>query len=217
LRWIDWRQRTAAAEARRDERLAIAGELHDVVGHNLTGIVVQAQAARHVAGEQPAAALDALARIEQEGAAALAAMRRMVGAMRDDVPTAPAAGWQEVRDVVARTVEHGIPVTLRIGPGTEDVAPDVVTSAHRIVTEALTNVARHATAPTAVNVDIEVRRDRLLVTVADDGRGASAPRDGYGLVGMRERVETLGGTLVAGPEPSGGWLVRAELPAGRSS
>lgn len=216
LRGADWRRREEAVAARREERLAIAGELHDVVGHHLTGIVVQAQAAQHVATQDPTAAAGALARIEREGTDALAAMRRMVGAWRDGVPTAPAAGWDDVRDVVRRSADRGVPVTLRLDPGAEAAAPDVVASVHRIVTEALTNVARHAAGATVVSVEIDRIDGRLDVSIVDDGPGAQTPvTNGHGLVGMRVRVETLGGAFEAGPGRAGGWCVHAALPVER--
>lgn len=216
LRGVDWRRAEATAATRREERLAIAGELHDVVGHHLTGIVVQAQAARHLAARQPSAAVDALARIEREGSAALAAVRQLVGTWRaDSAPTRPAATWDDVRATVHRAAEGGLPVTLQLEPDLDGAAPDLVASVHRIVTEALTNASRHAVGATAVRVDIRRSADRLDVAIVDDGRGATETVDaGHGLVGMRERVELLGGDFQAGPGPAGGWRVHVALPAG---
>lgn len=217
LRGRDGRRHQMTEAVRRDERLALARDLHDVVGHRLTGIVVQAQAARHVAGSRPEAAAEALARIEREGGDALVAMRRMVGALRDDAPTTPAANWANLDALVRRSATGGLPVRLQLGAGVERVPADVVPSISRIVTEALTNAQRHALGATEVLVDVKASGSNVLVTVSDDGRSLTpSPAPGHGLVGMRERVEALGGTFSAGSDPSGGWRVRVALPSGRS-
>lgn len=225
LRALDHRGELAADAARRDERLELARELHDLVAHHVTGIVVQAQAAQVVADRDPAAAGAALERIEGAGKEALDAMRRLVGSLRDDdgtpgaAPTAPPVGLAGLDDLAATSTGTGLPVHLvvaddaRIGASTT-----VAASAHRIVQESLTNARRHAVDATGVAVD--VRRDGadLVVTVTDDGRhpvgGPRPDRPGYGLVGMTERAHALGGTLVAGPvaPPAHGWAVQARLP-----
>lgn len=214
LRWSDWRRVVAADAARTEERLEIAREMHDLVGHCVTGIVVQAQAARHVAGSQPAAAAVALEQIELAGTDALAAMRRMVGSLRDDSPTAPPGTWDEVDRLIARAVERGEPVIATIDPGLRADAPTaLVPSVHRIIAESLTNVRRHGRAVSLIEIGVHPSDDRLVVTVHDDGSAAPPPgQETYGIVGMRERAASLGGSLVAGPDPLGGWLVRAELP-----
>jgi signal transduction histidine kinase len=217
LRWVDWRRVVAADSARQDERLEIARELHDLVGHYVTGIVVQAQAARHVASQHPDVALESLEQIEIAGGHAMAAMRRMVGGLRDDAPTAPEATWDDLCVVVDTAAREGLPVQLTMDPSVRAVSPDLAMSAHRIVAESLTNVRRHAVDVTDVRVEVSVDAPRcsLVVLIADDGTTSSGPgHDTYGLVGMHERAESLGGRLEAGPGPSGGWLVRADLPLG---
>lgn len=214
LRWSDWRRQVGEEAARSDERLEIARELHDLVGHYVTGIVVQAQAAQHVAAANPAAAVEALGRIEEAGSEAMGAMRRMVGGLRDDTPVVPGAGWDDIEMLVSRSVTGGLPVRLRLDADARRSSTDLSGSAFRIVTEALTNVRRHGVDVTHVDVDVNADGGRLVIVVSDDGTATTtATHDTYGLVGMAERAEALGGTLFAGPRPSGGgWTVRAELP-----
>ena len=213
LRWSDWRRVVAGEAARADERLEIAREVHDLVGHHVTAMVVQAQAARHVAEHQPAAAASALESIEAAGTDALAAMRRMVGGLRDDSPTRPASSWDDVDRVIADALARGEPVWATIDPAVRGAAGGLAPSVHRIIAEALTNVRRHARGAKRVEVAV-VRRERLLVlSVHDDGMPAvSVARGTFGIVGMRERAAALGGSLSAGPAPGGGWVVHAELP-----
>lgn len=226
LRWLDWRRVVAAAAARQDERLELARELHDLVGHYVTGMVVQAQAARHVAEQHPAAAIAALEQVEWAGGQAMASMRRMVGALRDDAPTQPGASWEDLRELVDELAAGGIPVRLRLTPDAVADATDLAPSVYRIVGEALTNIRRHAREVTQVDITVEegadaasspAGRHSLFVSVTNDGLPAFPPgRDTYGLVGMRERVEALGGTLAVGPVPAGGWCVSATLPLSAS-
>lgn len=213
LRWSDWRRLAAADAARVDERLEIARELHDVVGHHLTGMVVQAQAARHVAASRPAVAVDALGRIEGAGLDALASMREMVGALRNDAPTTAGGTWEDVERLLEDAAAHGEPVRASIDPAVRDQATALAPSVHRILTEALTNVRRHGQGVTRVEVEVRAAGDSLLVTVRDDGTVPTPAADGhFGVVGMRERATALGGSLDAGPGAGGGWVVRAELP-----
>lgn len=215
LRWSDWRRQAAADAARLDERLEIARELHDVVGHHLTGMVVQAQAARHVAADRPTVALDALARIEDAGRDALAAMRGMVGALRDDAPTTTSGTWDDVDRLLAAAADRGQPVRASVDPAVRDQAGALAPSVHRILVESLTNVRRHGRSVTRVDVDVRPTAGSLVVTVRDDGAAAppTATATGqFGVLGMRERATALGGSLDAGPDDDGGWLVRAELP-----
>ncbi|MEU7693003.1 histidine kinase [Microbispora hainanensis] len=224
-RLLDARRRAVAEGVRRAERLRLARELHDVVAHHVTGIVLQAQAARLVSRKSPEKAGDALADIEAAGSDALAAMRRVVGLLRD--PDEPAETTMpgrpgELGELVERFEAGGRTVRLRL-PDEEETAawpPEVAATVYRVVQESLTNISRHAPQARSVTVEVERDRETLTVEVADDspqcpsrhhqrgGYGLS----GYGLIGMRERVEALGGTLRAGPRPGSGWSVLATLP-----
>lgn len=213
LRWSDWRRVAAADAARADERLDIAREVHDMVGHYVTAMVVQAQAARHVADHHPAAASTALENIEVAGHDALAAMHRMVGDLRDDSPTAPTGTWDDVEQLIADAVAQGMPVHLSVDDTVRVTARALVPSVHRIVGESLTNVRRHAHGVTHVDVVVARNGDVLVTTIHDDGVASDhVGRETFGIVGMRERAASLGGSLSAGPSPEGGWTVRAELP-----
>jgi signal transduction histidine kinase len=219
LRWIDHERRRDLGLVRQQERLAIAQELHDVVAHHVTGIVVQAQAAQEVWSERPEVAPDALARIEAAGAEALASMRRLVSTLRADEtgPLAPAATLDDLQALADRSEAMGLPVHLHFD-GVDELPPAVGPSIHRVVGEAITNAQRHATGATAVEVRLRAVGDELTVEVVDDGDPARAARSGapgYGLTGMAERTEALGGRFEAGPVPGGGWRIRARLPLGR--
>ncbi|WP_106399770.1 sensor histidine kinase [Actinocorallia populi] len=214
LRALDARARSTAERVRRAERLDLARELHDVVAHHITGMLVQAQAAQVVARRTPEKVPQTLAGIEAAGADALAAMRRAVGLLRDTADAAPSSpGPERLEELVERFARQGTPVELTL-PDDASWPPEVATTLYRIVQEALTNVARHA--PQARSVAVAVGRDErsVAVEVVDDAPPPARPhgRGGYGLVGMRERVEMLGGTLAAGPGPGGGWSVAAVLP-----
>ncbi|MFG1927026.1 sensor histidine kinase [Cryptosporangium sp. NPDC048952] len=213
LRAVDARRRAAREAVRREERLELARELHDVVAHHVTGIVVQAQAAQLVTrrSSAPPSVQDALAGIESAGSEALAAMRRVVGVLRD-----PGDAGQ----VAAEPEDLGVLLDRWPGPRVlRDVAvgdwpPEVRSTVYRVVQEALTNVSQHAPSAGSVSVSVAADAELLTVDVTDDGP-AGPPRyhrTGYGLVGMRERVESLGGALAAGPRSSGGWSVHATIP-----
>ncbi|MQA08316.1 MAG: two-component sensor histidine kinase [Pseudonocardiaceae bacterium] len=211
----------AVREAQTGERMALARELHDVVAHQVTGIVVQAQAAKAVADSKPEVAQVALGRIEAGGLEALAAMRRLVGSMRgqpagegaaDEATTDFAA---DLRALVAEW--HGVPVSVELELDHE-LPLEVARSVLRLVQESLTNIGKHAEGASAVRVRAASTGRELHILISDDGKGsAAAPiggSGGYGIVGMRERVELLGGLFTAGPGSGGGWLVEAWLPIG---
>jgi signal transduction histidine kinase len=221
LRWIDYDRGRDLGLVRQQERLAIARELHDVVAHHVTGIVVQAQAAQAVWSEQPEVAPEALARIEAAGAEALASMRRLVGTLRADesLPLAPTETLDDLQALADRSEAMGLPVHLHFD-GVDELPPSVAPSIHRVVGEAITNAQRHATGATAVEVRLQAVGDELRLEVTDDGDGTRAARPGapgYGLTGMAERTEALGGRFEAGPVAGGGWRIRARLPLGRSA
>ncbi len=218
LRWIDHERRRDLDLVRQDERLAIARELHDVVAHHVTGIVVQAQAALAVWSEQPEVAPEALARIEVAGAEALSSMRRLVTSLRADEggPLAPAATLADLQVLADRSTAMGLPVHLHL-EGVEELPPSVGPSVHRVVGEAITNAQRHATGATAVEVRVQASGGELTVEVVDDGDAVRVPRSGaagFGLTGMAERTEALGGRFEAGPVEGGGWRIHTRLPLG---
>ncbi|MFB9201502.1 sensor histidine kinase [Nonomuraea spiralis] len=213
LRLLAERRRAAADRVRHDERRRLARELHDVAAHHMTGIVLQAQAARLLARRRSGLLEESLEDIEEASTGALSALRRVVGLLReaaDDVPGPPG----RLTDLIDRF--DGPPVTLRGPADAEDWPPEVTSTVYRIVQESLTNVARHAPRARSVTVEIAGGGGTVVVEVADDAPPTppSRNRGGYGLLGMRERVEALDGTLRAGPRPEGGWSVRAALPLG---
>ncbi|GAB3830024.1 sensor histidine kinase [Dactylosporangium cerinum] len=218
LRLLDARRLAAVEAVRRDERLTIARELHDVVAHHVTGIVVQAQAAQLVVCEDPVKAGESFARIEAAGADALAAVRRVVGVLRDDPAEDPgswavAAGPERIADLVRRFEQVGPAVHLQLPQDEQHWPAEVTGAVHRLVQESLTNVIRHAPQARSVTVELSEVDGSVEVLVADDGAdGPATVHGGYGIVGMRERVEALGGELSAGPGPGGGWRVHGTVP-----
>jgi signal transduction histidine kinase len=218
--------RAAVAAAQQRERVSLARELHDVVAHHIGGMVVQAQAAQAVAGTDPGAAARVLPAIEGAGTDALSAMRRMVAALRDSGPDGAASGVSLSRTVdrtadltadlhaVTATPAGGTPVRLAVEL-TEPVPAEVATSVLRLVQESVTNARRHAAAAQEIAVLVRTEGGIVQVLVHDDGRPAWEPKGyggGYGLVGMRERVQLLGGRFTAGRAPGGGWQVAADVP-----
>jgi signal transduction histidine kinase len=216
--------KAAVTSAQQGERMALARELHDVVAHHVTGIVVQAQAALLVADKNPGVAVPALEKIERSGTEALTAMRTLVGSLRDGTAAWTAgssdATGQATTDLEAdirALVENfaGPPVELELSPPAE-LPHEVGRSVLRLVQESLTNVGKHAPGASAVRVRVVTGEEGLHIRVTDDG--ANRPVNpvggsgGYGLVGMRERVELLGGRFEAGPSGYVGWSVEAWLP-----
>jgi signal transduction histidine kinase len=207
------RLRTAVAEERRQ----MARELHDVVAHAVSVMLIQAGAARQVLTSSPTEAEGALLTVEATGREAMAELRRMLGVLNDDGDAsgvAPQPGVDQLPALVARVRDAGLPAELRID-GTPVVLPaSIDVTIYRIVQEALTNALRYARrAATLVLVSYEP--DQLRVEVLDDGPAATAnPADGTGrgLVGMHQRAEGVGGRLEAGPRLGGGYAVRAWLP-----
>lgn len=202
----------AVTDAQKEERIALARELHDVVAHHVTGMLVQAQAALEVSDDDPRAAHRLLPGIVRSGTEALGAMRRLVGTLRQgetDVATTDLAA--DVISTVERTRELGFEARLRIDLP-DIVPPELGRSVLRLVQESLTNVHKHAVSPTMIDVEISrTPAGALRVIVADDGQPHELNQGGYGLVGMRERVDLLGGLFSAGPRENG-WQVLAELP-----
>jgi signal transduction histidine kinase len=200
-------------QAAAEERVRIARELHDVVAHNVSLMVVQAQALAAVSDdERQRGGLDLLAGL---GRGAMAEMHRMLGVLRldgDGAELVPQPGLAELDTLIARTTEAGVRARLRIEGEPRELPPAVDLSAYRIVQEALTNVIRHAAAG-HVDVTLGYRPRELSVSVVDDGAGDAGGVDGHGLIGMRERVALVGGTLIAGTRGgSKGYELFASLP-----
>jgi signal transduction histidine kinase len=202
------------------ERTRIARELHDVVAHSVSVMVVQAGAARKVLDKQPERASQAMASIESTGRQSLNELRRLLGMLRqadgEATGRAPQPSIEHVETLVAQTREAGLPVTLEIEGFPRTLAPGVDLSAYRIVQEALTNTMKHA-GPAHAEVRLCYGGEFLEVIITDDGRGAdgehaTGANGGHGLVGMQERVSLFGGELHAGNRAGGGFTVRATLP-----
>ena len=205
----------AAREAIVEERARIARELHDVIAHHVSMIVVQAGAERRVLGDANASTREVLATVEQSGRGALTEMRRLLGMLRGDAnePLTPQPGLAEVPTLVGQLREAGLPVELRIDGERRELPAGIELSAYRIVQEALTNALKHAGQAHA-NVHVRYGADSLELEIADDGAGGITRADGggHGLVGMRERVALYGGRLDASRRPEGGFVVRVRLP-----
>lgn len=202
-----------------DERLLIAAELHDVLGHHLSLINMRAAVGRRLFEHRPEEARSALDAIELASAEALREVRSMLGVLRptrQSPPRAPMPGLPQLREL---TEGAGLPVSTTIIGEPRQLPSEVERAAYRIVQEALTNVRRHAGADASVSVLIDYgRQDELMVQIDDDG--GSSPRDtvisdaphGNGITGMHERAAALGGTLSAHPLPGTGWRVHGVLP-----
>jgi signal transduction histidine kinase len=197
------------------ERARIAREMHDIVAHHLSVVILQAAGAR-AAGS---ASLKTLEKIEDSGRQALAETRRLLGVLRgsrDEVELAPQPGIAALPALVAGIREAGLPVSLAVDGERGQLPGAVDVSAYRIVQEALTNALKHA-GPARARVSVRCAAGAVTIEVRDDGPGAAGKAGeagGHGLAGMRERVAVLGGELRAGPEPGGGYAVRAMLPLG---
>ncbi|MFI2237442.1 sensor histidine kinase [Streptomyces chrestomyceticus] len=207
-----WRR--AVDQIRSQERVGLARELHDMVAHHVSAIAVQAQAGRAIAGQRPEAALKTLAVIEGEASRTLAEMRAMVRVLRDGAPAAyaPQPGIADLVSLARRAPVPAVDVEL---PGDlDDLPPQVDAAVYRLAQEALTNALRHARNASRVMIRVVAGAGMLRLRVTDDGQidPVRSVNHGFGLLGMTERVQLLGGTLRAGPAPEGGWTVDAELP-----
>ncbi|RKS80081.1 signal transduction histidine kinase [Motilibacter peucedani] len=209
----------ATLQAVTAERLRIARELHDVVAHSIGVIAIQAGMGSRVFDTQPEEARQALSAIERTSRETLTGLRTTLGTLRrtDDreepVPRAPAPGLADLDRLVATTADAGVAVELTWDGPPRALPAELDLSAFRIVQEALTNVVRHA-GTSCCQVRVVTRPDEVVLEVVDHGRGLTGTGEGYGLVGMRERVELLRGKLEAGPGAEGGFRVLARLPVG---
>jgi signal transduction histidine kinase len=198
-----------------DERTRIARELHDIVAHSMSVMVVQAGAAEQVVTDDPGQAREALRQIRRTGTAALAEMRRLVGVLRDPDESgllAPQPGLAGLEALVEDARDAGLPIRLAVSGEPRELPAGLDLAAYRIVQEALTNVRRHASSPTTVTVDLQFGDDALCIEVRDDGSGEVSTEGGHGLIGMRERVQLYGGSLRATALPERGFRVTADLP-----
>ncbi|GAB3995368.1 hypothetical protein GCM10029992_12430 [Glycomyces albus] len=208
----------AVAEARREQRLELAHDLHDFAAHDISEVVAQAQAGRVTLAGRDERVATLLERIERAGLRALSSMDRTVGLLRGpgDADTAPPGGVDRIAELVDRFNEAGSPTARLEDDLTGPVDRDTGAVAHRLVSEALTNVRRHASGAAEVRVELRESGRFLTVAVTDDGRPGPRrrhrARSGLGLTGLTARVEALGGTLTAGPVERGGWSVEAQLP-----
>jgi signal transduction histidine kinase len=209
-------------EARRrviDERLRIARDLHDVIAHGIATVYMQSGAALHVLDRHPEQAAPALAAVKQLSKQTMQELRATLDVLRSDVteaaPLAPTPGLDHLNTLVDVSRHAGLPVDLEI-VGAKAAPPAAVdVAAYRIVQESLTNVMRHAGENARAIVTVSHGDDAVEIDIVDDGLGvaAGAPANGgHGIVGMRERAATVGGTLVAGANPGGGFRVHARLP-----
>jgi signal transduction histidine kinase len=216
--------RNRAEEVRQytyEERLRIAQEVHDVVGHGLAAINMQAEIALHLLPKRPEQAGEALTAISHTSKRALDELRATLAVVRraDGADNrAPIPGLARLDDLVTRMSGTGVPVSVEVTGERGDLPAAVDLAAYRVVQESLTNVLRHA-GPASATVRLSHRPDRLTVRVSDTGRGVpgdgGAPAEspgGHGIVGMRERVTALGGTFEAGPAATGGFQVQAAFP-----
>ena len=226
------RERDAQAQvAAAAERARIAREIHDVVAHNVSVMVVQADGAAFALDGSPQRAREALAAISATGRRALAEMRSLLGVLRepadgDGVPggagpaLAPQPGVEDLADLLEQARTAGLPVSLRVSGDPRPVPAGEALAVYRVVQESLTNVRKHAGPGATAVVSLDYGEDGLLIRVTDDGAGASAvpglghpaAGSGHGLAGMRERIELYGGTARSGPRPGGGYEVVARLP-----
>ena len=218
-------ERQREADARRmvdEERLRIARELHDVVAHSIAAISVQAGMAAHVFDAQPEQARAALGDIRAVSRNALHELRATLGVLRSasdtDEGRLPAPQLDQLDELIARTEAAGIHVALSTSGQARDLPPAIELTAYRIVQEALTNVVRHAGPAARAAVAISYRPDMVELRVTDTGPPNDTPHppvatgSGLGLIGMRERVASVGGELATGPRRDGGFEVRACLP-----
>ena len=216
-RRVNRQQRASQAVA--EERNRIARELHDVIGHSVSVMTVQASAVRRRLTPEQSAERQALETVEAVGREALGEMRRMVGVLRqsgDETQLEPSPGLDQLDQLAQKFRTAGLPVELEVTGAVKPLAPGLDLTAYRLVQEGLTNTLRHARNPRGAAVAIDYGAELIRLAVRDDGRlaGSSDPpaEAGNGLLGMRERVAVYGGSLTAGTRPEGGFELVATIP-----
>jgi signal transduction histidine kinase len=218
------RERDAHAQiAAAAERARIARELHDVVAHNVSVMVVQADGAAYALDSSPERAREALAAISATGRQALAEMRSLLGVLRSaadpaargEADLAPQPGIEQLSGLLEQARATGLPVSFTVEGVPWHLPRGTALTAYRIVQESLTNARKHGGPGVTATVTLRFCQDEVAVIVADDGKCSPKSADGlgHGLIGMRERVELFGGKVTAGPKPGGGFRVTATLPA----
>ena len=231
--YVALEEKAARLEAERDaqakisaaaERARIARELHDVIAHNVSVMVVQADGASYALRTEPERARQALAAISSTGRQALAEMRRLLGVLRSgdtSADLAPQPGLDQVRELLDQARAAGLSVSLTLEGAARPLGEGAELAAYRVVQESLTNTRKHGGVLAAAAVTLRYEPDGLMVKVTDDGRADAAPGGGtghgLGLTGMRERIEMYGGSVQAGPLPAGGYQVVARLPAAEAA
>jgi signal transduction histidine kinase len=196
-----------------EERLRVAQEVHDVVGHGLSAIRLQAEIALHLLPGRPEQAVTALSAISRTSREALDELRVTLALIRRDADArAPLPGLARLDALAARTTDSGVPVRVETVGETRTLPNAVDLAAYRVVQESLTNVLRHAGPATAL-VRLAFAPQELTVEVTDNGSGSTVVEPGQGIAGMRQRVGALGGSFTAGPKPGGGFRVLATIPA----
>ena len=216
---LEREQEETARRAVSEEQARIARELHDVISHNVSVMVVQAAAGGDVFATRPDRAREALGSIESTGREALVELRRLLGVVRpgaDEPGLEPQPGLARLPELIEHVSSAGLRVELAVAGAPRDLPAGVDLSAYRIVQEALTNTLKHARARCA-RVTIDYADERLELEILDDGAGGAVNSGGRGIIGMRERAALLGGELTAAMRPSGGFVVRATIPIGGSS
>jgi signal transduction histidine kinase len=221
LRLLETERDQQARIAVADERARIARELHDVVAHAVSVMVVQADGAAYAVHSQPDLAERAVKTISSTGREALTELRRLLGVLRSEDAAGertPQPGTQSLSELAERVRAVGLPVQLDIVGNVDDLPAGVGLGIYRIVQEALTNSLKHAGPGSSATVRVERNGDRVHLSIVDNGHRSNRTlvgvSGGNGLIGMRERALVFGGTLEAGPRPAGGWQVRATLPFG---
>ncbi len=212
------RERDAQAQiAAAAERARIARELHDVIAHHVSVMVVQANGASYALDSSPERARQALGAIVATGRQALSEMRRMLGVLRSDddgTSVLPLPGIGQLGELLEQTRASGLAVSFTVDGLPAPLPGGLALAAYRIVQESLTNTRKHGGPGARAQVVLRYCEDALVLQITDDGFGAAAAKDGpgHGLTGMRERVALYSGTLLAGPRPGGGYQVTARLP-----